>query len=235
MRRTEGLGPVGGPGGNGEGAAVSDGERDFEARAVDRLIFFSDAVVAIAITLLAIELPVPTGDTVPEFWSSVQNNAGHYAAFLISFLAISAAWSHHHDIFRYARRMDARLRTLNTAWLFIIIIIPFATKLLTSQGDKNLYVHALRFGFYSLLQALVSAVLLVMLRHMTSHDQAPDIPEPVVIDNAWQTYGLLVGFGVSIPVFFVTPYGWAVWIVGPLLVHRLHRLRRGKQRHPGVA
>ncbi len=67
--------------------------------------------------------------------------------------------------------------------------------------------HALRFGFYSLLQALASAMLLVMLRHMISHDQAPSVREPVVINNAWQTYGLLVGFGLSIPVFFVTTYG----------------------------
>jgi uncharacterized membrane protein len=213
---------------------VSDGERDFEAYAVDRLIFFSDAVVAIAITLLAIDLPVPTGDTVSEFWSSVRHNGGHYAAFLISFLVIAAAWSHHHDIFRYARRMDPRLRTLNTAWLFMIVLNPFATKLLTSQGNKNLYVHAFRFGFYSLVQALASAVLLMMLRHMITRHQAPGIPEPVVIDNSWQTYGLLFGFGLSIPVFFVTTYGWVVWVVGPLLVHRLYRLRHGKQRHPGV-
>jgi uncharacterized membrane protein len=105
----DGPSPVGRPRGNGKGAAVSDGERGIKARAVDRLIFFSDAVVAIAITLLAIDLPVPTGDTVSEFWSSVRHNAGHYAAFLISFLVIAAAWSHHHDIFRYARRMDSRL------------------------------------------------------------------------------------------------------------------------------
>ena len=213
---------------------MSDGKRDLEARAVGRLTFFSDAVVAIAITLLAIDLPVPVGDTVPEFSASVRHNGGHYAAFLISFIAISAAWSHHHDIFQYARRMDSRLRTLNTAWLFMIILNPFATKLLTSQGNKNLYVHALRFGFYSLLQALASAVLLVMLRHMLSHDQAPGIPEPVVTDNAWQTYGLLAGFGLSIPVFFITTYGWVVWVIGPLLVHRLYRLRHGKQRHPGT-
>jgi uncharacterized membrane protein len=213
---------------------VSDGKRDFEARPVDRLTFFSDAVVAIAITLLAIDLPVPTGDTVPEFWASVRHNGGHYAAFLISFIAIAAAWSHHHDIFRYARRMDSRLKTLNTAWLFMIILNPFATKLLTSQGNKNLYVHALRFGFYSLLQALASVVLLVMLRHMTSHDQAPGVPEPVVTDNAWQTYGLLFGFGLSIPVFFITPYGWIIWFIGPLLVHQLYRLRHGKQRNPGI-
>jgi uncharacterized membrane protein len=213
---------------------VSDGERDLDARGVDRLIFFSDAVVAIAITLLAIDLPVPTGGTVSEFWSSVRLNAGHYAAFLISFLVIAASWSRHHDIFRYARRMDSRLRTLNMAWLFMIILNPFATRLLTSQGNENLYVHALRFGFYSLLQALASVLLLVMLRHMISNDQAPGFPEPVMIDNAWQTYGLLVGFGLSIPVFFLTTYGWVIWIAGPLLVHRLYRLRHGKQRPPWV-
>lgn len=184
---------------------MSDGEQGFGARAVDRLTFFSDAVVAIAITLLAIDLPVPSGGTVSEFWSSVRHNGSHYAAFLISFLATAAAWNHHHDIFRYAERMDPRVRTLNTAWLFMIILNPFATKLLTSQGSKNLYVHALRFGFYSLLQALASALLLVMLRHLVSHDQAPGIRKPVAIDNAGQTYGLLVGSGLSIPVFFVTP------------------------------
>ena len=213
---------------------MSDGERDFEGRAVDRLTLFSDAVVAIAITLLAIDLPVPSGGTVSEFWSSVRHNGSHYVAFVISFLAIAAAWSHHHDVFQYARRMDSRLRTLNTAWLFMIILIPFATKLLTSQGNKNLYVHALRFGFYSLVQAVASAVLLVMLRRMISHDQAPGFPEPVAIDNAWQTYGLLIGFGLSIPVFFVTTYGWVVWIVGPLLVHQLYRFRRGRQRRSGA-
>jgi uncharacterized membrane protein len=191
-------------------------------------------VVAIAITLLAIDLPVPTGHTVSEFWSSVRHNAGHYAAFLISFLVIAAAWSHHHDVFRYARRMDSRLRMLNTAWLFTIILNPFATKLLTSHGNDNLYVHALRFGFYSLLQALASVALLLILRHMVFHDEAPGFPEPVLIDNTWQTYGLLAGFGLSIPVFFVTTYGWVVWIAGPLLVHRLYRLRYGKRRKSSV-
>jgi hypothetical protein len=91
-------------------------------------------------------------------------------------------------------------------------------------------VHALRFGFYSLLQALASAVLLVTLHHMISREQAPSTPERIVSDNDWQTYGLLVGFGLSIPVFFVTTYGWVAWIAGPLLVHRLHRLHRLRSR-----
>jgi uncharacterized membrane protein len=64
-----------------------------ESRAADRLTLFSDAVVAIAITLLAIELPVPEGGTVSQFLESVRHEGGHYAAFLISFFAIAAAWS----------------------------------------------------------------------------------------------------------------------------------------------
>jgi uncharacterized membrane protein len=41
------------------------------------LIVFSDAVVAIAMTLLALELPVPTGETADELWASVRHNADH--------------------------------------------------------------------------------------------------------------------------------------------------------------
>jgi uncharacterized membrane protein len=68
---------------------------DYEARAADRLTLFSDAVVAIAITLHAIDLPLPEGHTVSGFWSSVRHDSGHYAAFLISFFAIAAAWRDH--------------------------------------------------------------------------------------------------------------------------------------------
>jgi hypothetical protein len=75
--------------GAGDDRLVSDEEQASESRAMERLTFFSDAVVAIAITLLALDLPVPEGDTFSVFWSSVHRNAGHYAAFLISFFVIA--------------------------------------------------------------------------------------------------------------------------------------------------
>ena len=132
----------------------------------------------------------------------MRHNGGHYAAFAISFLAIAAAWDHHHDIFRYARSMDSRLRTLNFAWLLTIILNPFATKLLTSQGHQSLGVHALRFGFYSLVQALTSGGLLAVLHHIVTRNQAPGLPASVVTTTTWQSAGLVAGFGLSIPIFF---------------------------------
>ncbi len=227
--RSRGLTP-----GAGDDHLVPDDGSGYETRAVDRLTIFSDAVVAIAITLLAIDLPVPEGDTVSEFWSSVRHNDGHYAAFLISFAVIAAARSNHHDLFQYARRIDSRLRTFNTGWLLMIVLIPFAARLLTTRGQQTLDAHALRFGFYALLQVLASLALFAMLRHMISHRQAPDAPPLAVNNMTWASYGVMLGFGLSIPVFFATTYGWVLWIVIPLLVAGLRWLQ-GRNRGPGEA
>jgi uncharacterized membrane protein len=216
---------------------MSEEERDPEARAVERLIFFSDAVVAIAITLLALDLPVPEGDSVSAFWSSVKQNGSHYAAFLISFAVIALAWASHHGAFRYTMRADARLRTLNMAWLLTIVLNPFATRLLTARGHPSPDVHALRFSFYALLLVLQSGALLAMLRHVASHGLAPGAPQPVLTSMTRQCYVLMAGFGVSIPLFFVGPYAWLLWILVPLLAGRVTRLwhRAGTARGPGSA
>jgi|HubBroStandDraft_3_1064219.scaffolds.fasta_scaffold219490_2 uncharacterized membrane protein len=217
----------------GDDRRVPNGEPEFESRAADRLIFFSDAVVAIAITLLAIDLPVPTGNTTSEFWFSVRHNDGRYAAFLISFLVIAAAWRHHHSVFRYLQVIDSRLLTLNLAWLLMIILNPFATKLLTTRGHETMGVHALRWGFYALLQLLASAVVLAMVHHMISHHlQAPGTPPLNLAESDWQSYGLMLGFGLSIPVFFFINYAWLLWGVVPLLVGRVHRLWRRNHHGP---
>lgn len=209
---------------------------EHEARSVDRLIFFSDAVTAIAITLLAIDLPVPGGATVSAFWSSVRLNDGEYLAFLVSFLAIAAAWSDHHDAFRHIRRADPRLRNLNMIWLLMIILIPSVTKLLTGNVNGDLTVHAFRWGFYALVQVLISATLFAMVRHMSSHHlQVPGTESRDGSDSDWRSYRPMLGFGLSIPVFFVTAYAWVLWIVVPLLLLQLRRLMRKTRPGPEAA
>jgi uncharacterized membrane protein len=209
---------------------VSDDERESGAQAAERLTFFSDAVVAIAITLLAIDLPVPEGSSFSAFWLSVRHDDGHYLAFLISFAVIAAAWFDHHDLFRYVRATDARLRVLNMWWLLSIVLNPFATKLLTVSGH-SLTVHAVRFGFYALLQVLESAMLYAMLRHLIAGRLA-DPPRPVVDSLTRKTYSLVLGFGLSIPVFFVTNVGWLLWLAGPVLAGLFRQRQRRTRRRP---
>jgi uncharacterized membrane protein len=209
---------------------VANEESEYERRSVERMIFFSDAVVAIAITLLAIDLPVPSGATVGEFWSSAREHDGVYLSFLVSFLTIAVAWSHHHDAFKYARRSDAWLRNATMVWLLTIILIPSATKLLTGYGHDTPSVHALRWGFYALLQTVQAAVLFAMTRHMTSHDLGrQDAAGRAGAESGWQSYGTILGFGLSIPVFFATTYGWVLWIVIPMAFARVDRHRRRRE------
>ena len=203
---------------------------NLESGAADRLLFFSDAVVAIAITLLALELPVPTGATTSALWSSIGDHSGEYLAFLISFIVISVLWGRHHHVMRYVERSDARLRSLNMLWLLTIILNPFATKLLTTESHDTVGAHALRYGFYALLQVLASVTFLAMVRHMVSHHlQAPDTPARIVLDARWNAAGVIVGFGLSIPVFFATTYGWLLWIAGPVVVGEVSRRRTGRR------
>ena len=205
---------------------------NLESGAADRLIFFSDAVVAIAITLLALELPVPTGATTSALWSSVGDHSGEYLAFLISFIVISVLWGRHHHVMRYVERSDARLRTLNMLWLLTIVLNPFATKLLTTEGPGTVGAHALRYGFYALLQVLASVTFVAMVHHLFSHHlQAADTPPSVETDSNWNAAGVIVGFGLSIPVFFATTYGWLLWIAGPVVVGNIARRRTGRRTH----
>jgi uncharacterized membrane protein len=207
---------------------------EYEARATDRLLLFSDAVVAIAITLLALELPVPSGNSVRELWVSARHEDGHYLAFLISFLVISVAWSHHHDVFRFVRRVDPHVRQLNMGWLLMIILTPFATKLLTSPGLNTVGTHAIRFGFYALLEVLTTGLLLAMVHRMRSHHLLePDTPSDAT-NVDWQSWGIMLGFGLSIPVFFATENAWVLWWLMPVIVARISALRRRRSRAPGA-
>jgi uncharacterized membrane protein len=204
---------------------VSDAGAGYAARAGDRLVAFADAVVAIAITLLAFDLPVPSGGTLSAFWHSFQHYDLRYLAFLVSFLAIASAWAQHHDVFRYARGTDRRMRTLHLAWLLMIVVLPFATRLLTVAGPTDRPVHAVEWGFYSLLQVLTSLFLVLMVRHLIAHGQLePDTPPGVVNHQIRQSYGTMLGFGSSIPVFFATTNAWVLWIVAPILFTRLRRI-----------
>jgi uncharacterized membrane protein len=207
-----------------EEAGEQGSRRKFLSRGVERFSLFSDAVLAIALTLLAIELPLPSGDSASVLWASVRHEDGHYIAFLISFVVIASSWSDHYDLFRCLEKVDGRLRVLNSAWLLMIVLNPFATRLLTSRGHPTIEAHALRFGFYALLQMLDGALLLAMVRHMNTRRQAPDTPSSEIVKIVHGETAVVLGFGASIPLFFLIPWAWLLWFAVPVLARVRGRL-----------
>jgi uncharacterized membrane protein len=102
---------------------------DSNARDTDRLETFSDGVIAIAITLLIIEIHVPEiGDAGNrELLDQLLHLWPSYLGYAVSFLTIGIMWINHHLIFRFIRRTDQKLVVINTLFLLCVAFIPFPT------------------------------------------------------------------------------------------------------------
>jgi uncharacterized membrane protein len=100
---------------------------------LDRLVFFSDAVIAIAITLLVLALKVPEIEKElvnTELTQRILDLWPKYVGYLTSFWVIGFYWIAHHRMFRYIKAYDQGLLMLNMTSLFFIAFMPFPTALL---------------------------------------------------------------------------------------------------------
>jgi uncharacterized membrane protein len=200
-----------------------ESEADLEVKAIasERLTFFADAVIAIAITLLALDLPLPQGTTNSALFHALSIYRDEYIAFVVSFMVIAAHWRSHHRVFRYVTRLDGRLTGLTMVWLFMQVIMPFATRVLTGEGAFQA-----RFGFYAVVQIASFAVFALIVneigrKHLFRENTPPGILHTTYVRMA----GIGGGFAVSIPVSLFTHYAYACWFVGPWLTAITWRLR----------
>jgi uncharacterized membrane protein len=100
----------------------------------NRLDAFSDGVFAIAITLLVLEIKVPSthnlGLGLINLWPS-------YMAYAMSFIVIGAIWINHHAMFNWIVRVDQKLLLLNTLHLMFIAFLPFPTAVLAQAFHER--------------------------------------------------------------------------------------------------
>jgi uncharacterized membrane protein len=118
-----------------------------------RLEAFSDAVIAVIITILALELhppPLTTRDSVIHWLPNL-------LIFLLSFTFIAIYWNNHHHLLRATTRINGGVMWANMALLFCLSLIPVATEWIHGKGDDP--VPAAAFGVVSLAAALAYTVL----------------------------------------------------------------------------
>lgn len=110
------------------------------AKSTGRLEAFSDGVMAIAITLLILDVRVPDvpANAGPRaLLTALWHRWPNYDAFLISFVTIGIIWANHHNIFRFIARTDQRLIIINTLLLLCVSVVPFTTALLGAYLGKE--------------------------------------------------------------------------------------------------
>jgi len=126
---------------------------------VDRLLALSDGVVAIALTLLVLQLRVPSlpsasADSASALAAALANGTDQLTAYVISFYVVAQFWLVHHRVFQHLAGQEEGLAWWNFAFLFTITIMPFTSDMLGEYGSNPLAVDI--FALNLLLAALAT-------------------------------------------------------------------------------
>jgi uncharacterized membrane protein len=196
-----------------------------EATGFGRIVAFSDGVMAVAITLLVLNLDVPDlpssreGELDDELFDLLPS----LLAYALAFALIGRYWVIHHRFFESLRGFDGTLMGLNLVFLALIALMPFSTELLDRYTKEP--IAAAVFGATLGLAALVH---LTMVRHVLSkefvHPHERRVPEPF---GGAIALTLAVIFLLSVPVAFLsTLLAHLMWLSTIVLRYPLRRLAR---------
>ena len=134
-------------------------ERAPEMRMVDRMLFFSDAVFAIVLTLLVLELRPPEASDDAGLAIALKALSPKFFAFAASFALVSIFWTAHMAITRRLAVFDWTAAWINLLFLFSIAVMPFVSALLGAGGNAGL---AWRLYCSALVFASAASTLLVL-------------------------------------------------------------------------
>jgi uncharacterized membrane protein len=201
-----------------------------EERAFDyaRTVALSDGVFAIALTLLVLNITVPTLDSTEhsKLGHVLLTHRSEFVSYAISFAVISIFWIRHHVFFRGLDKIDARLTVINLAYLAFVAFVPYPTRLMGLYGDvpASVVLYAATLGILAGLAGLARAHALrarlltpVGLREVEGREHW--LFAPVI-------------FLVSIPIAFLSPtaaqFVW-VLILLPNVGQRMFGSRSGRR------
>jgi uncharacterized membrane protein len=187
----------------------------------DRLEAFSDGVMAVAITLLALNLTVLGPHHGSTLASQLHSRWPAFAGYLVSFLTIGIIWVNHHNLFKNIEVIDRTLLFANLALLFFVVLIPFTTSTLAQYltvGDASAHLAAALYCATLLAMGLSFAFVFVwsirrgLFRVKFSRDEARQAAWRFGAGNVAYVVAILVAL-VSAPVALVITFLVALYYV----------------------
>jgi uncharacterized membrane protein len=166
-----------------------------------RLESFSDGVLAVAITLLSLNLAV-SGPGHGPLTHQLGSRWPFFAAYSVSFFVIGIIWVNHHSLFKNLVRVDRGLLFLNLVLLLFVVLIPFATatmaEYLTVSGSDSHIAAALYGAVLEGMSLSFGAVFFWLVRHKNLRDpRSPEFSRTAVIRFELGSVFYLAAIGVA--------------------------------------
>lgn len=176
----------------------------------ERVQFFSDAVFAIAMTLLVLEIRLPElGEGKNPSWADLANLWPQFFAYALSFTIIGLNWVTHHRKFLVIKRFDGPLMVLNLVLLGFVALLPFPTSVLADYGNNTpvVVIYAFNVGIITVLQLSIWV-------HAHRAGLMSDLDDGVYRLVRRNLYPVPVIMGASIVVAFFNPLAaMLMWIL----------------------
>jgi uncharacterized membrane protein len=208
---------------------------DRRALQLERIVFFSDAVFAIAITLLIIEIKVPHLDHAAserDFAISLVQLIPNFVGYFFSFLVIGAYWIGHHKIYGHVIDWDYGLVWRNILFLLAIAFMPFTTAFFSEYVG-----HVVPTVLYASTFALAGGLEILLWRYAIGKGLTdPDVDRRVRDHVTWRMSVLPLAGLAAVAIGFIKPlfagFAFALIPVAHQLIGLKFRREQQKQSEP---
>ena len=169
----------------------------------DRLSSFTDGVIAIIITIMVLELPVPHGNTL----AALEPELPLFGAYALSFANVGIFWVNHHHMFHLAKRVDGRVLLANLFLLFWLSLVPFVIRWIGEAHISPMPVAA-----YGMILVMASLGYLLTERALIAAEPGKSALDDALGSKKKELFSFFLYF-VAVPMAFVS-----VWIAVAIYV-----------------
>jgi uncharacterized membrane protein len=214
---------------------------DEDMPGIDRLLALTDGVVAIALTLLVLQLQVPTellaknSDSAKALWHALSPDGSELTSYLVSFLVIAQFWMVHHRVLRGMRGHSEGLAWRNFGFLLALTLMPFTSDLIGRYGTNPLAIT-----LFGLNLVAISLSTQWIFLYAAKHDLIKDTARSISDERTARVRVIFVLSIVALSIVLaweaptLAKFTWLLFLVVPLVAVRVTRVLERSRWLPGV-
>jgi uncharacterized membrane protein len=174
----------------------------------ERLAFFNDAIFAIAMTLLAVELERPHDKQLKSgraLWDFLVDQRGSYLAFALAFVLLWSAWRRQHELMDRIRGLSKAFAFWHAPFLLLVAFLPFPTAVIGAS-----ITNPMAQTLFAVTMAAMASCEAIVREVADAADPAP------VRRQAAASWSVGLWFALSAALAWLLPYAFVMWFLAPL-------------------